>query len=174
MVVTTELLTIADLAALPDDGSQYELVRGRLEKMPPPKYRHGATLRKVCVALSLFVEHHQLGEVICGDTGYVLARDPDTVAARVPQGIARDRYSELPPDLAVEVLSPDDRPGAVAEKVYDYLQSGVRAVWLIDPQAAEIRVFSLDEPVRIYRDNEELGGGAVLPGFRCTVRDLIG
>ena len=175
-------MTAADLAALPDSGRRYELVRGELHEMPPPRYRHGATVGRVCVALTTYVEAHQLGEVLCGDTGFLLERDPDTVRApdvsfmhidRIPKGPERDRYLDTPPDLAVEVLSPDDRPGPIAAKVHAYLRAGVRMVWLVDPRGGDVQVFTAEGPPRTYGPIDEVDGDPVLPGFRCPGRDLL-
>jgi Uma2 family endonuclease len=79
----------------------------------------------------------------------------------------------VPPDLAVEVLSPDDRPRAILDKVGEYLESGVRLVWVIDPSARTATVYrSLNDVRRLGPDNA-LDGFDVLPGFRCLLSDVL-
>jgi len=74
-------------------------------------------------------------------------------------------FAELAPDLAVEVLSPDDRPGEVLAKVGDWLNAGARAVWVMDPIRALARVYRDDGSESILGAKDVLLGDEVLPGF---------
>ena len=112
---TTTLMTADDLAALPDDGYRYELDRGVLVRMPPPKLRHGLVTSRFARLLGDHVDERGLGAVGT-ESGFLLARDPDRVVApdvffiradRLPPDDEQDRYLPFP-DLAVEVLSPSD------------------------------------------------------------------
>jgi hypothetical protein len=78
-----------------------------------------------------------------------------------------------PPDLAVEGLSPGDRPGSVADKILYYLLNGVRLVWLIDPDRRIMQVFTPDCVMRDLTEDDTLDGGDVLPGFAVAVRDIL-
>ena len=77
------------------------------------------------------------------------------------------------PDLAVEVLSPNDRAGEVSDKVEDWLGSGVKLVWVLDPADRKVRVYQSTAEVQELAEHETLEGGEVLPGFSCEIRDLF-
>jgi Uma2 family endonuclease len=76
---------------------------------------------------------------------------------------------ELAPDLAVEVLSPGDRPGEVLAKVGDYLDAGARLVWVVDPERRLVRVYRADGTESILMERDTLDGEDVLPRFTCPL-----
>ena len=59
-------------------------------------------------------------------------RIPDVVICR--GGRPPGRIITAPPEVAVEVLSPEDRAADIQEKIDEYLRFGVSAVWIIDPE----------------------------------------
>ena len=175
------LLTAAALLALPDDDYRYELVRGKLIRMPPPGSRHGRTVVRVASRLDRFVDERQLGTVLA-ESGYHLEWDPDTVRApdvsfisaeRLPPDQVPSGYPMLAPDLAVEVLSPSERPGARREKMQDYFAAGTRLVWEIDPAQRTITVYRSVHDGITLAATDEVTGAEVLPGFVCRVGELI-
>src|SRR5688572_3097029 len=112
------LLTADDLMRLQPPHKRTELVRGQMIVREPPGFRHGDITVNLAVVISQFVRTHRLGRVL-SDSGYVLSSNPDTVRGpdvsfvrheRIPDPIPRG-FARFAPDLAVEVLSPDDRPG---------------------------------------------------------------
>src|SRR5262245_22889979 len=120
MPVTKGPLSAEQLAALAVDGLRHELVAGTLLSEPPAGGRHGRVLTPLASELHRFVRKNRLGVVYSGDVGFLLARSPDTVRAPDIAFLSRDRFLEAgdtsgyipgPPDLAVEILSPTDRPG---------------------------------------------------------------
>ena len=175
------LLTAAGLLALPDDGYRYELVRGTLLRSPLPGLRHGRTVARVVSRLGRFVDERQLGTVLA-KSGYHLEWDPDTVRAPDVSFIAAERlppdefphsYPTLAPDLAVEVLSPSERPGVRREKMRDYFAAGTRLVWEVDPAQRTITVYRSAHDGITLAATDELTGAEVLPGFVCRVGELI-
>ena len=178
----TEGLTSDDLYGLPDNGQRHELVRGRLLSEPPAGFEHGDLLSEIALQLRAFVKAHTLGRVVGGDVGFILGRDPDTVRApdvafvkqdRLPEGRLKKKFFSGPPDLAVEVLSPDDRPGAVTAKVADYLAAGTRIIWLVDPDDRTVTVIRPGAPPRQLAEKDEIDGEDVVPGFRLVVAELF-
>jgi len=175
-------LTDSDLDRLEDDGYRYELRAGLLLREPPPGFGHGRVQMRLAAALAAFVRAQALGEVV-PDVGFVLALDPDTVrqpdlafvqTARL--SLLKDDTRRFPgaPDLAVEVLSPSDRPGDVHAKVADFLAAGTRAVWLVDPRHRSVICYrSLLEPRRLVEE-DVLEGEDVLPGFSIAVAAIFG
>ena len=82
-------------------------------------------------------------------------------------------FFDGPPDLVVEVLSPDDRPAKVAAKVADWLASGCVAVWLVNPAKKAVTIYCRDVPPRVLSASDELDGGDVLPGFRLPAAEIF-
>jgi Uma2 family endonuclease len=174
------LMTEADLANLPDDSYRHELVCGILVAEPLPFPLHDRTRWRVERALRAFVEAQNLGEVF-GEFGYLLARDPDTVRGPDLSFVARERLSNFnerrffsgAPDLAVEILSPSNRPGEMRAKVADYLAAGARLVWVVDPERQEVTAYrSLFSPIRL-QPPAHLDGGDVIPGLSIPLDSLF-
>lgn len=163
-------------------GKSTELVRGRLIVHEPPGTYHGVVAAKLLVLLGQHVYAHALGVMCSQDTGFKIGSDPDTVRApdvafisRARQHAIADRgYSELAPDLVAEILSPDDRPGEVLSKVGDWLDAGVRLVWVVDPIRREARVYRADGRQSTIESAGTLDGEDVLPGLSCRLADCIG
>ena len=115
-------------------------------------------------------------------TGFLLARDPDTVRApdvaftsaeRFPLDAADTRYSDVVPDLVAEVRSPSDSRAAAGRKAEDWLRHGVRLVWVVHPDTGTIDVHRAGEPTATLGEDDSLDGGDVLPGFACPVRAVF-
>ena len=115
------------------------------------------------------------------ESGYVLFTCPDTVRGpdasfvrreRIPDPIPRG-FARFAPDLAIEVLSPSNRPGEVLEKVGDYLNAGTLVVWVIDPDRRQARVYRADGTMVTVTENEPLDGEDVLPGFTCVLSEVL-
>jgi len=175
-------LSAEDLAALPDDGSKHELQAGLLVSEPAPGARHGYCAARVCVLLGTHVHAIGLGAVFGNDTGYLLARSPDTVRGPDVSFVARERLgtTALPigpfpgaPDLAVEVLSPSNSPAAIRGKVADYLAAGTRLVWVVEPETRTVTIYRSLLAPRTLAERETLDGEEVVPGFRVAVTELF-
>ncbi len=175
-------MTAEQLFELPDDGYRSELVGGEIVRMTPTGGTHGIVAMRIGVLLSEYVEAHRLGVCFAAETGFILQRDPDTVrapdvafvaAGHVPNTGIPTFYWPSAPDLAVEVLSPWDRPAEVRRKVDEYFAAGTRLVWIVDPAAHTVHVYRSPDDVHVLRDDDELSGDDVLPGFRCPVKRLF-
>jgi Uma2 family endonuclease len=88
--------------------------------------------------------------------------------------IPTEGYAEVAPDLVVEILSQSDRPGAVLEKIGQWLTAGTRLIWVVDPARRNARVYRADGTVSVLGADEDLDGEDVLPGFRCPVHEIVG
>lgn len=172
--------TIEQLLAAGDSG-RCELVRGDLVMMTPAGGEHGYVVMNLSVPLALFVRQHRLGRVYGAETGFVLQRDPDTVRAPDAAFVRTDRlpvrrargFVEGPPDLAVEVLSPDDRPAEVQAKIDDYLEAGAQAVWTVDLDRRTLTIYRADRGSRTLGINDVLDGEEYLPGFRLAIIEVF-
>ena len=127
------------------------------------------------------MKDHGLGTVLGAETGFTLSRDPDTV--RVPDiaFIRRDRLPvELPegywpaaPDLAVEVVSPNDTIREVDEKAKAWLAAGTMMVWVVNPAWHTVTVYRSATDIKTLTEDDELTGDDVLPGFRCRIAEIF-
>jgi Uma2 family endonuclease len=159
----------------------FELVRGEVIELPSPTKIHGRVCINAGFLLESYVRQRGYGYITGNDAGTLLERDPDTV--RGPDvALFEDansfqelhpKYGNVPPILAVEVLSPSDKMPQVLRKINDYLGNGVKLVWLVDPEESSVWVFEPDMPSTEYRFDQELTGGAILPGFTCKVADFF-
>ena len=182
VAVERRLMTAEELERLPDDGMRHELVRGELRSMSPMGWRHGKITLKVGGPLLAHVEARELGIAGVGDVGFLLAVNPDTVRApdvcflrreRIPETGEPTGYWTIPPDLAIEVLSPNDRYTEVAEKVAEWLAFGVRLVLVVDPRPRTVAVHRPNASVRILTEDDTLDGEDVVPGWSLPVRAIF-
>jgi Uma2 family endonuclease len=179
--VLEQTYTPEDLLTMPD-RKKYELVDGHLVE------RHMSVLSswvggQLHFELSRFLREHQIGWAWPSDQGYVCfpnsprkLRIPDVSYVskhRLPDGLTSDGYIYIPPDLAVELVSPNDSAYEVMRKVVEYLDAGVALVWVIDPAARTVQIFRRDASPDFLRENGELLGEDVLPGFRCRLATIF-
>lgn len=160
------------------DIGRSELLRGELSMMLPAGGRHGQIAMRMGRAIADFVDEQELGEVFAAETGFVLARDPDTVRAPDVAFLRSERevgegFIEGAPNLAVEVLSPGDRPGYVREKVAEWLEAGAEAVWVVDPQELTVTIHATGRDPRVIGGEAVLLDDAVLPGFEMSLAELF-
>lgn len=185
-------MTASDLLALDKGSWHYELVEGRLVRMPPTGLEHFYVTDSLHSALRAHVTSNQLGLVTLPDTGFLLSRpgNPDTVlspdiafisAERARQLPARGtsesrRYLAVTPDLAVETASPDQYHPEMARKAALYLEAGTRLLWVIWPQQCEVDNWRAvgDTPAKTLRPGDILDGEDVVPGFSYEVSKLFG
>ena len=173
--------TAEELERLNLPNKRTELVRGVLIVREPAGFRHGDVAMAIALAVGTFVRAHGQGRVVAAETGFKLFSNPDTVRApdvgfvrseRIPDPLPRG-FAPFAPDLAVEVLSPDDRPGEVLAKVADWLNAGTRLVWVVDPDRRTARVHRADGTLALVPDGGSLDGEDVLPGFSCQLADVL-
>jgi Uma2 family endonuclease len=128
-----------------------------------------------------FVQPRKLG-VVTGADGMMrlssgLVRIPDVAFIsweRLPgRRIPREPIPALAPDLAVEVLSPGNTPGEMARKRQEYFAAGVQVVWIVDPVARTVAVYTAPEHYSIWQEDQMLAGDPVLLGFTLSLRELF-
>jgi Uma2 family endonuclease len=176
--------TTAEFMALElDPGKCYELVRGVLEEMGWPGERHGLVTDNLYAVLGAYIRVNRLGRVLVA-SGFNLAIDPERDTVRSPDltFLAKGKVSgqsgavSVAPDLAVEVLSPSDRPGKLKEKLQDYQLAGWDLIWVINPDKETVEIYRLKQglnPMRTLSINDQLEGEDVIPGFRMSVAALF-
>ena len=174
-------MTAEELLHLNLPNKRTELVRGVLIVREPAGYQHGEVAMSIAASIHAFVKPQKLGRVLAAETGFILERGPDTVRAPDVAFVSADRepnpvlkgYAPFSPDLAVEVLSPDDRAGEVLAKVGDWLKGGTRLVWVVDPIRRLARVYRADGTQSSWGEEDQLDGEDVLPGYLCRLADVL-
>jgi Uma2 family endonuclease len=173
--------TPEDLLKL-SDGPRYELIEGRLVERAM-----GASSSRIGLRVGGLLDAHafarNLGDVFGSDCGYqIFPDDPKRVRfpdasfiarGRLPNNAVPEGHVRIRPDLVVEVVSPNDTAEEVDQKVDEYLQVGVRLVWVVYPSTRSVMVFRADGSVARLRSGDELSGEAVVTDFRCPVARLF-
>ena len=175
-------MTAQELLDYRHEPYRQELVEGTLYEMEPPGAEHGRVAMVIGALLYAHVERAGLGIAFASEVGFHLASDPDTVRAPDVAFIARERvpatgiprgYWPGPPDLAVEVVSPNDRHSKVEGKALAWLDAGTRAVAVVDPRLRTAMVHRSRHDIRILTADEPLALGDVVPGWSPLVGEFF-
>ena len=165
------------------DEPLYEIVNGQRVALPPMSAY--ATWLASCLhgRLGLYTEDNGLGTSVTAmlfvlDAEHDLRRRPDVAfvsAARWPLDRALPETGDwdVVPDLAVEVISPNDIFKDVLAKVREYFHYGVQMVWVVAPEEQQVYVYDSPTHIRILTGQDELPGGEVVPGFRLPLVHLF-
>jgi len=180
---TTKLITAEELLSMPNTKHGCELVRGRIIRYMPTGILHGIVSAKIAQFLGGFVTEKRLGVVLGAETGFYIFQTPDTVRAPDASFIGNEKLAKYgisekffpdAPDLAVEIVSPSDKKKDIEDKIKDYLTAGVHLAWVIYPQNRIAAVYRQSNIVSILREDDELDGENILPGFHLSLMELFG
>jgi Uma2 family endonuclease len=170
------MTAVAQLAL--DDDLDYEIIDGKKEAKMAGGL-HGYTIMRLGWRLAQHVEVNKLGAFFSPDTTFLISgleRLPDlsfVTASRIPpDGPPVGKWEEAP-DLAIEVISPNDVWEKVMDKVHDYFSAGVQQVWLVALKLREIWIFDAPSHPRVLTVQDEITGEPLLPGFKCSVSELF-
>lgn len=171
-----------ELWRLPDDGMRRELVEGELRVMTPAGFEHGRVAWALAGLLFEHVGRAGSGAGVGAETGFLLARDPDTVRApdaayisdeRLEAVGRTERYWPGPPDLAAEVISPEDSFGEVEAKAFQWLDAGCKAVLVLDPSRRAATVYRSREDVRAFEGSATVDLSDAVPGWKLSLADVF-
>ncbi len=159
----------------------FELIRGRVVEMSRPTRPHGRVCMRVGYHLELYAERVRSGYVATDDAGVVLREDPDSVVgpdvAYYTDANTFDelhpKWGEVAPVLVAEISSPNDKPGKVNAKIEEYLNTGVKVVWLVDYEERNVTVYRPNQTLLVVREGGTLSGGPDMPGLSVEVADLF-
>ena len=161
---------------LESDLEGYEYIEGELIPTMPTSLKHGTISIKLGSRLFQHVRENQLGDVYTASGFRVGERMliPDVAflsKARIPDDT--DKASPIPPDLAVEVVSPTDVSDRIEEKAFAYLDAGTQLVWVLRPRSKTVMVYRSETDIQLLTQNDILTGEDVVEGFACPVAALF-
>ena len=180
-MVATKHYTLAEYEQMGSASDRFELIRGELREVAAAGKRLGAIGGRLMIRLGA-AEQGRLGEFFTSDTGFVVARNPDTLlmpdvsfvrADRLRPDDTWDGFVPFAPDLAVEVESPSNQEGEILEKTALYLSGGTQLAWLIRPRYKTITVFRPGAPEQVLNEDDTLDAGDLIPNFRLELADLF-
>jgi Uma2 family endonuclease len=181
MAVQTHIRMTVDefekMAALPENADRHlEYIAGEVVEMVSNSEASEIAMR-IAIRVGSHVEAHQLGRVTGADGGYKVSGEdyiPDVAFianARQPKRL-NVAWNPLAPDLAVEVVSPTDRPSVIADKAVNYPLAGT-LLWYVFPDDKQVKVYEPSQPAKTLSIGDVLDGGKVLPGFKLAVKDIF-
>ncbi|WP_017325370.1 Uma2 family endonuclease [Synechococcus sp. PCC 7336] len=173
--------TDAEFLALPKDGGRYELLNGEVVDIGNSGMEHGNIGIFLGGALEFYARSEKLGVVCDSSTAFAMKegnkRSPDVgfVAKERLKGIKRlpKGFFEGTPDLAVEILSPNNTIEEVHRKIVEFFENGTRLVWVIHPDEKFVLVYHSPQPDRLLLVGDSLDGEDIVPGFSLALADLF-
>jgi Uma2 family endonuclease len=176
--------TEEEIRALPDDGYIHEIVDGELVMSPKNNFFHGLICSRLSMALQSFAIEHRLGLVLDSSTGFWMCnrncRAPD-ISFVTKQRLAGLKFAPTSreffpgaPDLAIEVLSPDNSRAEMTARLKDFFSSDAQLAWLINPETEMVEICHAPDRRRLMGGpGAELDGEHLLPGFRYPLANLF-
>ena len=168
-------MTLAEF--LENDVEGYEYAKGELVPMSPPSQEHGEISVKVIRYLDRHVHENGLGKVYTAETTFQVGErvlKPDVAFVSTDRlGGDKTKGFPIPPDVAIEVVSPTDAQARIVNKAFAYLAAGTRLVWVLEPVSKTVTVYRSESDIEMLTREDTLTGEDVVPGFSCPVADLF-
>jgi Uma2 family endonuclease len=180
-IAVREVLTLEQFLKLPEIKPPLEFLRGRIEQKVSPNLHHSILSDELRGRINHDTMPARTGrafvELRCSFGGESFVPNVCFFArGRLPKD-SKGHYAEqvlLPPDLAVEILSPGQTVSKLSARLNRCLQKGVRMAWLIQPRRQRVLVFLPGRPPRELGPGDVLEGEDVLPGFALPLDELFG
>jgi Uma2 family endonuclease len=176
-----KLITIEEFMAMPDtDG--YELIDGQLVEKKSMGAESSYVAAQILFLLGIFLRDRKLGWVFGADAVYqcfgsrFTGRKPDCSFiryGRLPHDWVPKGHVTIPPDLAIEVVSPNDLAYEVKAKAELYLSAGIPLVWVVYPEFRSVEIRRADGSSTVLHVGQEISGESVLPGFIAQIEDFF-
>lgn len=177
MALAEAPISETEFLRLPDDGRKREWVNGEAREVPT-SFKHDLLVIRLGVLFYPLVQGR--GYVTGSQAGFRMAggnlRSPDlgiTRKERLPGGQPPETFANLAPDLCIEIISPSEEQADMRRKVEEYFQSGAEQVWQMFSDAQTLTVYTSPFESRTFQPDDEITGGALVPGLRCRVSALF-
>jgi Uma2 family endonuclease len=174
----SQVYTVEDFMALPDNGKRYELIEGELIEMPGANLKHGKITSLLFGELHDYLKQKPLGTVL-NNLAFQLNRKnapiPDLAFVKIERLNNLDETKPFPgaPDLAVEIMSPTDKWSEVSKKVRLYLANGTSLVWIVDPFDLAVNVYTPPRQRQLLLETDILTGGKLISGFSVPIARIF-
>lgn len=173
-------LTLDDLEQMPDEFVHRELVNGELVELPPPELKYVKITKRIFLALDRFCESEDMGEAFI-EVGHKVTEDgrnwiqPDISVINRDQYAKQeqDRFLSGAPDIAIEVISPSERPKHIRAKRDVLFRAGCKEIWVVRPKTQSIEIWTADGATRTLAIGDTLKS-PVLEGWSMTVSEIFG
>lgn len=185
-VLEAPLMTTEEMLALPTNGVERWLSRGQLREKPMTvrNRTHSRLMATIVYLLKKWLEARPepRGQILCGEAGCRLRRDPDTTVGidvvYIAANLAQQESGETTlidgvPVLAIEILSPSDVIEEIGEKIDDYLTAGVALVWIINPHDQTVTIYRPGTGPELVNIRQNLSGDPHLPGFCVAAKEIF-
>jgi Uma2 family endonuclease len=175
-------MTLDEFLELPETEPPSEFMCGRIVPKPMPTWFHSRLAARLAYFFEAYFIAHAEGfatvELRYAQADEQRAYLPDVSVTRFSRGPSsmaerRSRAIEQPPDIAIEITSPDDRPGRIADKLAFYLRVGVPLVWIVEPDERTVSVYRPGKPVEVLGVDDTIGATPVLSEFSVALKDLF-
>lgn len=178
--VDEKLVTGAELLEMGDIGPA-ELIDGRITATSPTAKKHGALENRIAHVINQFVYPRKLGEVMVGEVGIYIRRNPDRIRAADVIFVSQERFDQdtdpgylsVTPELVIEIVSPNDRWEQVRVKIEDYFAIGVERLWVVEPEQKDILVFRSVTESATFGMGDILKGEGLLEGLVISVSEIF-
>jgi len=179
MVMKTRT-SLAEFLALPGTKPYLELMDGEVFEKPMPNRKHGTIVGYLMQVLRNYLDRTREARAetevrhLEDDEEWVFLPDISvTLRSRIgPPAESTDPVGVLP-DLAIEVLSPDDRPGRLQRRIAHYMRSGVRLLWVVDPDSETVTVWEPQAVPREFAAPAKLSASPVLQEFELDIEGMF-
>ena len=173
-----------ELVELPEYADRcLELVEGEIIDVPCPNPIQAWMLVEISSQLEVFVTKSDYGRVLGGNVPFILEENPDGRDTLRGIDIAFVSFStfpgpltwepfRVPPDLAVEIISPSNTASDIAKKIQQLFDAGTELIWIVYPDLRAVAVHTLDGAIMLNED-DTLRGGDILPGFVLPVSEIF-
>ena len=180
-LANSKALTDEQFMSLPEDSNCYEYVDGELVIVANSGLEHGYLAVTLSCFLTIFVRNHKLGVTCDSSTAFKMKtgnkRSPDLAfidkerlqgLKRLPKG-----FFEGAPDLAVEIISPNNTFEEIHNKLVEYFENGTRLVWVVLPDEECVLVYRKPKPSKLLQLEDSLDGEDVVPNFNLPLSELF-
>ncbi len=162
-----------------DPEREYEIVTGQPILKEAAGARAGGITARLGARLGHYIEANKMGAVYAANTTFTIGNDqrlPDLAfvsSERFPPEGEPEGIWEIAPDLAIEVISPNEIYGEVQNKMRDYFNAGVKQVWIVAPEHRIVTVYRSPVEPTVFSEDQELASEDLLPGFRCRLSEIF-
>lgn len=162
------------------DEARFELDENELIEMSRPRLKHARSQTQILAAFIFYLKSNPVGEVFGGELIFILGpgtrRCPDVsfIMAERARRIDPEKDIEGAPDIAIEIVSPNDSVADLRRKIKQYFAAGARHVWIVYPDTAEVQVWlDASQPQPMLQATDRLEAPDLLPGFSIPVASLF-